>query len=156
MESKYPDETLRLHRMMWIRTFCACSKVLFRLARPILCNMITTKAEISLCNHSLIRIFGVCQYYTLHNLWFFQREKKIILQECSCWSDLSFTVRICHRVVFTCRPSSLKWEVFLARLASFGQAGLIRDSAVNLQKFWHWLNDQNALNPSPAEHDMPS
>ena len=34
MESKCPDEILRMCRMNWFRTFCACSKALFRLARP--------------------------------------------------------------------------------------------------------------------------
>ena len=31
MESKCPDETLRMCKMVWIRTFCACSKTLFRM-----------------------------------------------------------------------------------------------------------------------------
>ena len=33
--SKHPDETLRMCRVMYIRTFCACSKTLFRFTRPI-------------------------------------------------------------------------------------------------------------------------
>ena len=34
MQSKGPDETLRMCRMMWIRLFCACSKAIFRLKQP--------------------------------------------------------------------------------------------------------------------------
>ena len=33
METKYPDETLRIRRIMRILSFCACSKPLFRLTR---------------------------------------------------------------------------------------------------------------------------
>ena len=32
IKNKDPDDTLRMHRMIWIRTFCVCSKVLFSLA----------------------------------------------------------------------------------------------------------------------------
>ena len=33
MATKYPDETLRIRRIMQIRSFCACLKPLFRLTR---------------------------------------------------------------------------------------------------------------------------
>ena len=35
MESKGPDNTLRMRRMIWTCAFCACSKALFRLTKPI-------------------------------------------------------------------------------------------------------------------------
>ena len=34
MESKGLDDTLRMRKMIWIWTFCACSNTLFRLQRP--------------------------------------------------------------------------------------------------------------------------
>ena len=34
MESKRPDDTLRMRRMIWICTYCICSKALFRLTWP--------------------------------------------------------------------------------------------------------------------------
>ena len=36
IESKGPDDTLHMHRMIWICAFCTCSKALFRLIRFIL------------------------------------------------------------------------------------------------------------------------
>ena len=48
MESKCLNETLRMRRMRWIRTFCACSKALFRL------TYVCSVCSVLICSSSLL------------------------------------------------------------------------------------------------------
>ena len=43
MQNKCPDEILHMGRMMWIHTYCACSKLLFRMTWSILFQTICIK-----------------------------------------------------------------------------------------------------------------